>query len=144
MATSEPGDQVGKRGEGQPPAADPRVYFAAERTFLAWIRTGIALMGFGFVVARFGLFLQEIQVARGENSPQGFGFSIWFGVALLVIGVGVNASAIGHHVRLVRTLREGHADFNRASRMGIAVAALLAFVGFVMAVYLVVIRLRGH
>jgi putative membrane protein len=32
-------------------------YLAAERTFLAWIRTGLALMGFGFVVARFGLFL---------------------------------------------------------------------------------------
>ena len=37
---------------------DPRVFFAAERTFLAWIRTGLALMGFGFVVARFGLFLR--------------------------------------------------------------------------------------
>ncbi len=39
---------------------DPRIYMAAERTFLAWIRTGIAFMGFGFVVARFGLFLREI------------------------------------------------------------------------------------
>ncbi len=38
---------------------DPRVSLAAERTFLAWIRTGLALMGFGFVVARFGLFLRE-------------------------------------------------------------------------------------
>ncbi len=38
---------------------DPRVLFAAERTFLAWIRTGLALMGFGFVVARFGIFLQQ-------------------------------------------------------------------------------------
>ncbi|HTG58643.1 MAG TPA: DUF202 domain-containing protein, partial [Terriglobia bacterium] len=36
-------------------------YLAAERTFLAWIRTGLALMGFGFVVARFGLFLQALQ-----------------------------------------------------------------------------------
>jgi len=37
-------------------------YLAAERTLLAWIRTGLALMGFGFVVARFGLFLQQLQV----------------------------------------------------------------------------------
>ncbi len=36
-------------------------YLAAERTFLAWIRTGLALMGFGFVVARFGLFLQRLR-----------------------------------------------------------------------------------
>jgi len=34
---------------------DPRVLYAAERTLLAWIRTGLALMGFGFVVARFSL-----------------------------------------------------------------------------------------
>ncbi len=39
---------------------DPRVRFAAEGTLLAWMRTGLALMGFGFVVARFGLFLREI------------------------------------------------------------------------------------
>jgi putative membrane protein len=35
-------------------------YLAAERTLLAWISTGLALMGFGFVVARFGLFLQQL------------------------------------------------------------------------------------
>jgi len=38
-------------------------YLAAERTLLAWIRTGLALMGFGFVVARFGLFLQQLRAA---------------------------------------------------------------------------------
>jgi inner membrane protein YidH len=42
--------------------ADLRGYLAAERTFLAWTRTGLALMGFGFVVARFALFLQQLQV----------------------------------------------------------------------------------
>ncbi len=39
-------------------------YLAAERSFLTWIRTGIALMGFGFVVARFGLFLHELAAAK--------------------------------------------------------------------------------
>ena len=51
--------------EGNPNAALSD-YLAAERTLLAWIRTGLALMGFGFVVARFGLFLQELQAAS-EN-----------------------------------------------------------------------------
>lgn len=42
------------------PEHDPRTYFAAERTFLAWIRTGLGLMGVGFAVARFGLFLRQM------------------------------------------------------------------------------------
>ena len=44
--------------------ADARVYFAAERTLLAWVRTGLAMMGFGFVVARFGMFLREIAAVQ--------------------------------------------------------------------------------
>ncbi|HET9088065.1 MAG TPA: DUF202 domain-containing protein, partial [Acidobacteriaceae bacterium] len=68
---------------------DPRVYFAAERTFLAWIRTGLALMGFGFVVARFGLFLRELSMRQphgpqeaGLMSSQSTGPSLWLGTAL--------------------------------------------------------------
>ncbi len=45
-------------------STDLRDALAAERTFLAWIRTGLALMGFGFVVARFGLFVQQLQSAQ--------------------------------------------------------------------------------
>jgi uncharacterized membrane protein YidH (DUF202 family) len=52
---------------GEKPAVDLRDYLAEERTFLAWIRTGLTLMGFGFVVARFGLFLQMMQITRGDR-----------------------------------------------------------------------------
>ena len=43
---------------------DPRVYFAAERTFLAWIRTGLGLIGIGFAVSRFGLFSGNLAQAN--------------------------------------------------------------------------------
>jgi hypothetical protein len=48
-------------GNASEPRSDPRVYFAAERTMLAWLRTGIAIMAFGFVVARFGLVLRLLR-----------------------------------------------------------------------------------
>jgi putative membrane protein len=66
--------------------ADPRVYFAAERTLLAWIRTGMTIMAFGFVVARFGLFLRLLRLETGQPEPTG-GISPYLGAMLVVIGV---------------------------------------------------------
>jgi putative membrane protein len=67
--------------------ADPRVLFAAERTLLAWQRSSIALMGFGFVVERFGLFLQL--VAHQSESGSQRSFSLGLGVLLLLLGAAV-------------------------------------------------------
>ena len=53
---------------GEKPAADLRDYLAEERTFLAWIRTGLTLMGFGFVVVRFGLFANVGNHSRWHSS----------------------------------------------------------------------------
>jgi len=67
--------------------ADPRVLFAAERTLLAWQRSAIALMGFGFVVERFGLFLQ--MAAHQPESGAQRSFSLGTGVLLLILGAAV-------------------------------------------------------
>lgn len=66
--------------------SDPRVYFAAERTLLAWIRTGITIMAFGFVVARFGLFLRLLRAENGAEVTNG-GVSPYLGAILVLIGV---------------------------------------------------------
>lgn len=119
---------------------DPRVYLAAERTLLAWIRTGLAMMGFGFVVARFGLFLRELQAVRQNTpieSPHG---SLWFGTALVLMGVLVNLLAVFQHARLLRDLRDGTWDAGRPPRTGIIVAVTLAAVGLLVAVYLLTVR----
>ncbi len=55
--------------QAKEPSASPRDYLANERTLLAWVRTGVALIGLGFVVARFGLFLRELGL-RGNSVSQ--------------------------------------------------------------------------
>ena len=115
-------------------------YLAAERTLLAWIRTGIALMGFGFVVARFGLFLQQLQLVRGATPAPVYGLSLWFGTALIAVGVLVNLLAGMRHLQLVHCLDRGETSRLHSVTQAIAVAFFLALIGVAMAVYLVIIR----
>ena len=83
-----------------PYTADPRVLFAAERTLLAWQRSAIALMGFGFVVERFGLFLQ--MVAHQPEAGSQRGFSLGLGVVLLLLGAAVALISARHSARSPR------------------------------------------
>ena len=120
--------------------ADLRDYLAAERTLLAWIRTGLALMGFGFVVARFGLFLQQLQIAQHAPSVQPYGLSLWFGTALIGAGVLVNLLSGWRHLHLVRSLDQGRGVRPNTTALAIGTSLFLALVGLGMAVYLISIR----
>lgn len=120
--------------------ADLRDYLAAERTFLAWIRTGLALMGFGFVVSRFGLFLQQLEAIRQKGPPRSYGLSLWFGTALIAVGVIVNLSSAWHHFRLMRELTAGQLPQARPSTQAIAIAIFLALIGLAMVIYLLTVR----
>jgi putative membrane protein len=119
---------------------DPRVYFAAERTFLAWIRTGLGLMGVGFAVARFGLFLREFTASQTHLPAHGTGFSLWSGVALVVLGVVVNISAVAKHIQMVHQLASGTWIPGAVSKSAVILALVLSAVGLGIAVYLVLIH----
>lgn len=114
-----------------------RVRLAAERTLLAWIRTGLALMGFGFIVARFGLLIREL--ASGpepviEKSP---GLSLWLGTALVALGVAVNCLAASRHYQFLRQFGLDRPGTRRPYSLGMMVALFLAVIGLIMAIYLV-------
>ena len=112
---------------------DPRVFFAAERTLLAWIRTAIALVGLGFVVARFGLFLrlvrQQPEGDTGYHLP-----SVVLGVVLSLLGALAAGLATWQHRRFVRTL--GERDLPPGYRIGVgsAFGLAVAAAGVVLAV----------
>lgn len=115
-------------------------YLAAERTVLAWIRTGLALMGFGFVVARFGLFLQQLQVIQHALPAQSYGLSEWFGTSLIASGVIVNVYSGWRYSQLVRKLNRGETTHPYPSIQAVAMAVFLALVGLAMVIYLISIR----
>ena len=114
---------------------DPRVYFAAERTLLAWVRTGVTVIGLGFVVARFGLFLRLINPVHPDIGRMGF--SGVLGVCL-AIGGGILTALAG--VQFAAFLRELKPDELPPPRLTQAVSLVLAFgvsgVGVLLGIYL--------
>jgi putative membrane protein len=123
-----------------PAEQDPRVYFAAERTFLAWIRTGLGLMGVGFAVSRFGLFLREFSASEHQASPSSTTHSVITGVVLVSLGVLINIIATINHLAVVRKLASGTWTPGQPSRTAIALAMVLAALGIGMAIYLIRFR----
>ena len=111
---------------------DPRVYFAAERTVLAWIRTGLTLMGFGFVVARFGLFLSMIQPHASTSHP----LSLFVGVSLVMLGVFTIAASAVQHRRFVASLPPADVPAQVAPSIPLFIAWALVAFGLLLAVYL--------
>ena len=124
----------------KPAEQDPRVYFAAERTFLAWIRTGLGLMGIGFAVSRFGLFLRQVTAADSHLPTRTTGLSLWSGVVLVALGVIVTLSSVLRHIQLIHELSSGTWQPGRISRDAVILGLILTAIGIGMAIYLILVR----
>ena len=119
---------------------DPRVFFAAERTLLAWVRTGLTVMALGFVVARFGLFLDLISASSAY--PAAGHHHHWLsnvlGIALVVLGAGTILGALQNHRSYVRSLPPADLPKLPVPWLTSFLAGAVAVAGFLLAVYLAV------
>ena len=113
-------------------SADPRVLFAAERTLLAWQRSAIALMGFGFVVERFGLFLQ--MVAHLPESGSQRGVSLGLGVLLLLLGAAVALISARQFHQVVKDLDQAVVPPGYWTHVGVALNVAIAVIALIFAV----------
>lgn len=104
-----------------------REHQANERTFLAWLRTAIALIGFGFAIARFGLFLRQLETSlTGENTvPDSFINSQNLGIGLVIVGVIVIGLSVWRYNKVFRQIEQ--ADY-QPSRLMVWITAVIVMV----------------
>ena len=119
--------------------SDPRVFFAAERTLLAWLRTGLTIIALGFVVSRFGLFVQLLALQSQRPTPAVHSsLSAGLGVAFVVAGtLAIVVSAIQHQ-RFVATLPQADLPPAYSRAFAPVLSLVIGALGIALAGYLLV------
>ena len=123
MGAPIPGDQIDRTRE----------HLANERTFLAWVRTAIALLGLGFVLARMGLFLRQFAALGGANARLGAHAGnefLFTGLVFLILGTALGTGSGWHYNRTRRGIESGH--FGPTRRMVVALTAVITAGGLII------------
>ena len=109
-------------------------HLANERTFLAWVRTGLSIMAFGFVVERFGLLLRELGVKVGVLPSTPVHYSSILGITLTILGILLLVVALLNFLRVRRSIDEEH--FHPSIRYVITLTIITSLIGVLLAIYL--------
>ena len=113
---------------------DPRVFFAAEGTLLAWNRTSLTLMGFGFVVERFGLFAKLLLPAGHPAGNHDLAF--WVGVGFILLGTAVSLVSVVQFRRVLRQLGPAEIPAGYFLHAGVVTNLALCVLGVALLFYL--------
>lgn len=113
---------------------DPRVFFAAERTLLAWTRTSLTLTAFGFVIERFGLFVTVLLPNHAHASQRGLSF--WVGMAFVLLGASVAVYSTVQFKRVLRSLTPVEIPDGYRTTAGVYVNLAIALLGAAIMIYL--------
>lgn len=111
---------------------------ANERTFLAWVRTAIAVMAFGFLIERFDLFLKFAmpQTAQQQFAPHSQAFANAAGLAFIAIGVAMIVLAGLRFVKTGKDIESEQVVASPGERVDLALALLIGLLGVSMLLYL--------
>jgi inner membrane protein YidH len=115
------------------------VYFAAERTLMAWIRSALGLMALGFVIDRFGLFLRQLAPKVGtELYPKAFSF--WGGAMLVMLGASMaGVAAVRYLLFAINYRRRQSTEPGHGLLLGVFFTVLIATIGATIASFLILV-----
>ncbi len=114
-----------------------RDHLANERTFLAWLRTSVAVVVFGFAIGRFAIALQQLTEVQG-HAAKSTGFSVWMGASSILVGVAMAIAGLIRYRRTRAQLDEGR--FEPAGFLVDLVTILTALFGLALAGYLFYVK----
>jgi len=108
---------------------DPRVLFAAERTLLAWNRTSLGLIAFGFVLERAGLLLRVIE---HSSAPPSFTPAFLLGLCFIFLGALCAAVSSFQYASVLKTLTPAEFPKGYGARWGLGVNIAVAILGMAL------------
>lgn len=111
-----------------------RDHLANERTFLAWVRTSVAIVVFGFAIGRFAIALRQLSRLQGQEL-KATGFSVWMGTISIIAGVVMVGAGLMRYRKTRAQLEQGL--FEPAGFIVDLVTILVVLFGLTLAGYLV-------
>jgi putative membrane protein len=117
-------------------------YLANQRTFLSWVRTSIALIGLGFAIERFGLFLQQFRLIADPDtagnaaaSATAHQYSALVGIGMIVIGTGLIIYALKNYLDSNKTIASGR--YMPKNTIVYTASATIMGLGIIMIIFLI-------